>query len=171
MADFVFVWVQYMPCHILCFSAPAVWVKIKHGSVSSDVLPHARATSLGTLVKHLYIKGMKGLCLDSGGWRGWRPKREKIWEHLKTFVRPDLLYARWFSWSQSQSWIHHRFINLLICLQWLCKHTFCLPMMHLPSSFSCPCVFHSMCSYVVTFFFCHLRACVWECLCTYSVCK
>lgn len=64
-----------MPCHIFCFSAPAVWVKIKHGSVSSDVLPHARATSLGPLVKHLYIKGMKGLCLDSGGGDGQKERK------------------------------------------------------------------------------------------------
>lgn len=42
-------------------------------------------------------------------------------------------------------------------------------MMHLPSSFSCPCVFHSMCSYVVTFFSATSeRAC--ESVCVHTVC-
>lgn len=96
--------------------------------------------------KHLYIEEWKN--------HAWTGKKSKKFKAFNTLAHLNLLYMHRFSWrmatvqmrlmlnreliGRSECVCHHGLfiqpnISLLICLQRLCDHTFCHPMMHLPS--------------------------------------
>lgn len=106
---------------------------------------------------------------------------------FNTLAHLNLLYMHQFSWrmatvqmrlmlhreyfGRSECVHHHGLfiqpnITLLICLQRLCDHTFCLPMMHLPFLFLSVCPSNVCC----VFTFDLVTELPLLCVCIYTVC-